>query len=90
MIRGARKQMIVIRTGNSQYFDEAYFVLRREMSDKRGDQTDILNEANRILSESASDTVRRDRHKLWRWLFFLAGTVCGAACATVTALLILL
>ena len=31
MIKGAQKQMIVVRTGNSPYFDEAYFVLRRDM-----------------------------------------------------------
>lgn len=90
MIRGARKQMIVIRTGNSQYFDEAYFVLRREMSHGKEIQTDILNEANRILSESAPDTSRRDRHRLRRWLFFGAGALCGAASATALVLLLLL
>lgn len=90
MIRGARKQMIVIRTGNSQYFDEAYFVLRRELSNGKENQTDILNEANRILSESALDPSKRDRHRIRRWLFFVAGALCGAASATVLALLLLL
>ena len=31
MIKGAQKQMIVLRTADSRYFDEAYFVLRREI-----------------------------------------------------------
>ena len=55
MIRGARKEMIVVRTGNSRYFDEAYFVLREDAQKERRKSTDILSEANRILSEIAPD-----------------------------------
>ena len=50
MIKGAQKQMIVVRTGHSHYFDEAYFVLRREMRAPRC-KRDMLREANRILEE---------------------------------------
>ena len=48
MIKGAQKQMIVLRTGSSRYFDEAYFVLRREVRAHRGIKNDILREAHRI------------------------------------------
>ena len=49
MIKGAQKQMIVVRTGDSRYFDEAYFVLRREIKAHRGSRNDMLTEANRII-----------------------------------------
>ncbi|MBQ9804923.1 MAG: hypothetical protein IJW49_00215 [Clostridia bacterium] len=87
MIKGARRQMIVIRTGDSRYFDEAYFVLRSDVSGHQANDSDILREANRILSESASDGRTRER-RLWRWIFFGAGILCGALCATLAVLLL--
>lgn len=81
MIKGAQKQMIVIRTGNSPYFDEAYFVLRRGVRPEKREKPDILSEADRILRESG--TVRTSgKRKITRWLVFLAflaGLAIGAA-----------
>lgn len=83
MIKGAQKQMIVVRTGNSPYFDEAYFVLRREIHPEKRVKTDILSEANRILHESGGGGVgcsaRRRRQKLWVFFAFLAGIAVGFA-----------
>ena len=62
MIKGSQKQLIVVRTGNSRYFDEAYFVLRRELQNERCDRSDILLEADRILRESAPQD-GRGKHK---------------------------
>ena len=81
MIKGAQKQMIVVRTNKSPYFDEAYFVLRREIRSQKHIQHDILAEANRILEENApaSRTVKkRKKQLLWG---FLAGTLCGTGLA---------
>ena len=41
MLKGAQKQMIVVRTGDSEYFDEAYFVLRREVRVGRRGRGDL-------------------------------------------------
>ncbi|MBE6589309.1 MAG: hypothetical protein E7643_03950 [Ruminococcaceae bacterium] len=88
MIRGAKKQMIVLQTGNSPYFDTAYFILRNKQG-KEAAAGDILEEANKILSENVpSRPVRQER--LRRWLLFLFGTLCGAAAATAVSLLIFL
>ena len=87
MIKGARKQMIVLRTGGSKYFDEAYFVLRKDVSNGSVGQSDILTEANRILSESTA--AHHSWHPLWnRWGIFIAGLLCGALCASITLCLI--
>ncbi len=82
MLKGAQKQMIVVRTGDSQYFDEAYFVLRREVRVGRRGRSDLLREANRILEEGdtgrpAAGDCRRGGRRGWLW--FLLGALLGAA-----------
>ncbi len=77
MIKGAQKQMIVIRTGNSRYFDEAYFVLRRDLSRGACRKGDMLSEANRILAEHQPSGKNPRRH-WWRpLLFFGIGLLLG-------------
>ena len=78
MIKGAQKQMIVLRTGNSRYFDEAYFVLRKDVKSKNSNKTDMLREATRILEESEFHPASA-RKRAHTWLFFLFGILLGAA-----------
>lgn len=88
MIKGAQKQMIVIRTGDSRYFDEAYFVLRREIKSTKSKQDDMLLEANKILEEAApSEKKGRFRHLVRNLLPFAAGILCGGAVAVLIFLL---
>lgn len=82
MIKGAQKQMIVVRTGNSPYFDEAYFVLRRDVRPERQETPDILSEADRILRESGGSVCKptvKKRRVLWLIVAFLAGVAAGIA-----------
>ncbi len=51
MLKGAQKQMIVVRTRNSRLFEEAYFVMRRGVG-READELDMLWEANRIIESS--------------------------------------
>ena len=79
MIRGAQKRMLVVRTGSSRYFDEAYFVLRQELPRRGEGRADILREANRILEESQPEREeRRSRRGIW---LFLLGLFAGAGIA---------
>lgn len=52
MLRGAQKQMIVIRTHNSRLFEEAYFVVRKPRTGRVACKEDMLWEANRIIERS--------------------------------------
>ncbi len=79
MIKGAQKQLIVLRTANSPYFDEAYFVLRHSPKTQRQNRTDILSEANRILEENALSTPETKRPPRRGWLWFLGGFLCGGS-----------
>ncbi len=88
MVKGAQKQMIVLKTADSRYFDEAYFVLRRELAHPRAHQ-DMLSEANRILRECEPEQTSRPRRGVRAWLLFLGGLLCGGGVAVVFCLLIL-
>ena len=88
MIKGARKQMIVVRTGNSRYFDEAYFVLREEVQRENGKNTDILSEANRILEEMTPKLSPAIKNQNRHWLFFGIGGLCGAVFSIILTLLL--
>ena len=83
MIKGAQKQMIVLRTQNSQYFDEAYFVLRKEIKSKINNSNDMLREATRILEESEIYTPPTRKKRARGWLFFLLGILLGALTSAV-------
>ena len=89
MIKGSQKQLIVVRTLGSPYFDEAYFVLRREIESQKHKKSDILKEANRILEESTLSDPHPKKKKSKRCLgWFLAGILCGVFCAILLGLLL--
>ena len=89
MIKGSHRQMIVIRTSDSRYFDEAYFVLRKDLKPSRASQEDILREANRLLSERVPKDKRIKSPTFFRWLFFGVGVLCGALLSIVLCLAVL-
>ncbi len=86
MIKGSQKQMIVVRTGDSRYFDEAYFVLRREVKAGVGSRSDMLYEANRILRESIPE--RKPRRSLRALLCFIGGVLLGSGICAMLFLLL--
>ncbi len=89
MVRGAKKQMIVLKTGDSRYFDEAYFVLRREWKTGGSMRGDLLSEANRILEECEPECERPKRRRLGRAIaLFLCGILCGGGAVLLISLII--
>ena len=88
MIKGARKEMIVVRTANSRYFDEAYFVLRDDAQKERRKSTDILGEANRILAQITPDYTATAKKQGNKWLFFCIGGFLGAILSVLVMLML--
>ena len=80
--------MIIVRTGDSRYFDEAYFVLRREVGAHASSRTDMLSEANRILEESGISTRSRPSPIRLCVLFLLLGMLLGGGAAALLFLLL--
>ncbi len=58
MLRGAQKQMIVVRTHGNRVFEEAYFVIRRGAAETHTNEGDMLREANRIIEASLPPKAR--------------------------------
>lgn len=88
MIRGAQKKMIVVKTAESEVFEEAYFVLRRE---SLAEEADMVREASRIIESHGVKKRRRDGVKpvslILGAVFFLAGVLCGGGVAVLAVLL---
>ena len=56
MVKGAQKQMVVVKINDSDVFEEAYFMLRRGAG---GARMDMLAEANRIVEESGAGAKKK-------------------------------
>ena len=95
MLRGAKKNMIVVRTRDSRMFEEAYFVMRRDAKAAEEDDLSILWEANRILESARPGALREPegtrrggRRLRWRDLaWFGAGLLSGGGIAGLLLLL---
>ena len=78
MIRGAQKRLVVVKTEGSRLFDEAYFILRREIPEKTFRKEDLLNEAEKVLLKVSPGV--RPKRKRGRLLFFFLGLLFGVLC----------
>ena len=90
MLKGAQKRMIVVKTGDSDIFEEAYFVMRHDTVAKR---TDMLAEAEKIIegcSQKRKKTVVsiQNRTLLFSLLSFLCGGAAGATVFGIISLLV--
>ena len=77
MLRGYRREMIVMHTKESPLFESAYFVLRRERENSPA--PDMVSEANRIIGEGGTCLGRRRRRR--GVLLLLLGALLGALLA---------
>ena len=70
--------MIVVKTEGSRLFEEAYFILRRDLPNVPRNKKLLESEAEKILSESAPGV--RPRRGVRLWIFFLCGILfCSLA-----------
>ena len=77
MLRGCKRNMIVLRGTGSDLFEEAYFVVREEA--ERRSETDMLAEAERIINKNRSSRSNEmKKARLFSLFSFLFGLFCGA------------
>lgn len=88
MLRGCQKKIIILKSTGSPIFDEAYFILNdNAAASDRITQSDMVREANRIISEN-DGAVKPPRAGIWQMaLWFCAGAVFAAAAAALIMLL---
>jgi hypothetical protein len=90
MVKGTHKQMVVVRTHDSAYYEEAYFVLREGRGKNGQGESTMMAEANRILHESLLMPQPRARARLSPRACFWLGTWAGASVSAAAFLLLLL
>lgn len=79
MFRGTQKQMVVVRTAGSRFYEQAYFVLRDGQLPDGTPETTMMAEANRILDESQLMPQPRRRVRRGKgFLLFFGGALAGA------------
>ena len=77
MIRGCQREMIVLQTKESPFFENAYLVLRKQR--RGGANTDMMAEAMRIIGEGGG--YLRAKRRRTGWISFGFGVLLGVALA---------
>ena len=73
-MRGCQRQIIMLKGTDSQIFDEAYFLLRKDFDRSRGSEGELVREAERLVA--LNTTCRRTRRHP-RLGLFAAGMLAG-------------
>ncbi len=82
-MRGCERRIIMLKGTDSEIFDEAYFLLRKDFKNEK-DESEIVDEAHRIVSLNTTKRRRRKKDAL----FFAAGIAFGAAVAIIFAIIL--
>lgn len=86
-MRGCQRKIIMLKGTDSQIFDEAYFLLRRDCEEGSAGEESILREAERIVARNATGSGRRALHTRRAWVTFLCGVLFG--CGILAILLLI-
>ena len=85
MIRGTQREMIMLKGDRTSAFECVFFLLRTDLATPRQKREDMLDEANRIISQNRKSSERKGVI-FWRAVkkntpAFLVGALCGALLA---------
>ncbi len=83
MVKGYKRNVVLLKSTNSDVFDMAYFIMKDDVKDK---SIDVIGEANRILEENSLPRRKGAVKRLALFLSFLS----GAAVSALVLLLILI
>ena len=81
-VKGAQRQVVVIRPEKSRWFEEVFFIVRREARQTRASGDEMLAEANRILRESLRGEEKRRAPWVVRLVWLGLGLALGAGAAS--------
>ena len=93
MIKGCKREIILINGSESSLFESAYFVLRSDASNGGAHHEDMVREANRIIEKSlpgGAQRIKREarlKNRLLGAATFLFGSLAGGGIVAVFALL---
>lgn len=92
MVKGISKQVIVVRTPDPRFFEQAIFIVKDEALERHGvTEEQILKEAGRVADgyvRSHVQSGKAGRRRLPAPLWVLSGALCVALVWLATALLL--
>ena len=88
MIKGICKNVIFVKFGSSEKFESAMFVVKP--SKITPSRSEMLREANRIISEGTKGREVRKERRRERLTFFLCGAAIGGTLSAIACILTLL
>lgn len=87
MIKGCHKRIVFLKDTGSDFFDEAYFVLKPNAFSKK--ESDVVLEATKIVNGIIDENIKpKERKKIFGILFaFFAGILLGGGVAIALSLI---
>lgn len=80
MIKGCQKRMIFVKNTGSDIFDEAYFVLKKDVPYEEGFEEDIVRTATAIINQNPfRKRLEKPKKNLSSFFCFLIGLAVGIA-----------
>ena len=77
MLKGCQKKIIFLKDTGSDFFEEAYFVIKNEYEGMN--DSDIISEATKIANGICQEKNMKLKHKDgWKALFLSIGMLIGA------------
>ena len=76
-VKGAQRRMVQMRIDNSRYYEEALFIVRKDLPRVSFPEGEMLAEANRILRESAGTPEAPKPHRVRSLVWFFGGVLLG-------------
>lgn len=84
-MRGCQKKVVFVKNTGSDFFEEAYFVLKSEGIKTRYTDADIIREANKIIDENIG---KKRRINIKGGLKLILSFALGALVSAIIALLV--
>lgn len=85
MVKGTSKRVVVVKSPDPRFFEQAIFILREDLKAKGG--SDVLREAQRVADDYVKSYAPEPRKLLSRIPPALLGALGAAAGATVSLLI---
>ncbi len=85
MIKGCQKNVVWIRSTESELFEEAYFIVSDRVKSKRISENDMVSEANRLIADrfapiptfGTEQKPHLPKKEKIKWFFFgIGASVC--------------
>ncbi len=80
VVKGTSKRVVVVKSPNPKFFEQAIFILREDIKESRGG-SDVLREAQRVADDYVKNYVSEEKNffaKMPPTFFAAVGALAGA------------